>query len=62
MGTRQSAAAALVVESRNRRTRSVDDLTQSFQLPVLVVVPAAESNRRTSVLPRASHVALRPPA
>lgn len=55
-------AAALVVESRNRRTRSVDDLTQAFQLPVLVVVPSADSNRRISVLPRASHVALRPPA
>lgn len=44
-------ATALTLEGRQRRTRQIDDLTGTLQLPVLVVVPDARGRKRTSTLP-----------
>jgi succinoglycan biosynthesis transport protein ExoP len=46
------SAIALAMEHRSRPVRSVVDLVEVLQVPVLVVVPGSDSRRRVSTLPR----------
>lgn len=60
VGLLLGVATALLLELRNRRARTLGDITEQLQLPVLVVVPDAASRRNRSVLPRAARMLPRP--
>jgi len=60
VGLLLGVATALLLELRNRRTRTIGDITEALQLPVLVVVPDAASRRHRAVLPRAARSLPRP--
>ena len=56
MGLLIGIAASLLIELNNRRARTIGDITESIDRPILVVVPDAASRRRHSVLPRTAHL------
>ncbi|HMN78803.1 MAG TPA: chain length determinant protein EpsF [Burkholderiaceae bacterium] len=60
VGLLLGVATALLLELRNRRARTIGDITEELQLPILVVVPDAASRRSRSVLPRAARTLPRP--
>jgi succinoglycan biosynthesis transport protein ExoP len=59
VGALLGAGAAVGLEMLDRRVRSVDDVVEMLQLPVLGVIPRIEKPRRLAVLSRMETLALR---
>ncbi|MBN9132028.1 MAG: chain length determinant protein EpsF [Nitrosospira multiformis] len=52
LGTLLGVSAALVMELMNRRVRSVEDIVEAIEIPVLAVIPGPFRRRLSSRLPK----------
>jgi capsular polysaccharide biosynthesis protein len=52
LGTLLGVSAALVMELMNRRVRSVEDIVEAIEIPVLAVISGPFRNKPSSRLPK----------